>query len=100
MKLTTIQESEFIAFEKFIKEFCNERGFGLALKIPFVDRKIEQLEELLEKFMKEDGMIDGKKLGDTIHTFKPDIANWINFPRQDFRMVDLAQDIIKTIFGN
>lgn len=97
--LNEIQQSEFVAFETYLKEFAQQQGFALALKIPYVDKKIEQLEEYLEAFMKDDGYIDGRLLSDTVDAFRPNIANFINFPRNDFRMVDLAKDLTRALFG-
>ncbi|MFI3329124.1 MAG: hypothetical protein R3Y05_01405 [bacterium] len=99
MILNELQQSEFIAFESYIKEFANSKGFGLMLKLPYVDKKIETFENYLEMFMRENGYIDGRSLSEALDGIRPEVSNWVNFPRNDFRMVDLAKELTIALFG-
>lgn len=59
---------------------------------------IKAFEQKVTPFMLENGMIDGKFLARSLRTWKPKIAQYIDIPEKDFRLVELT-DILAKLIG-
>ncbi len=84
-------------------EDMNEKIFGLfpenmrgfLQKQRFFTSKIDEIEEFIYPFMKEDGTIDGKMLNDVVqYSASSSMFKYVTFPDADFVLSEMIDSII------
>lgn len=63
-----------------------------------IDKKIEEIEQLVMGFMEEDGKVNGKMLSDLFNVEYPQIAEWFKIPPRDFYLKDEISIILDSLF--
>lgn len=96
-------EQELRKFEEVIQDAVMRTvpQYGrIVLALPVVNKKIEDLENFLELYMNpETGEVNGRELGKVFEVAQPEISQWVNVPRQNFKPSEMAENLVAFLIG-
>lgn len=101
--INELQKQEFIAAETILMDRLariNPLVKSFIFNSPNVTAKIDQVEAGIELCMKENGLVDGKLLGELVAQKFPKACQWINVPKQEFRLSDEISKLLTFLLGD
>ena len=93
----TVQELEVKRAEELIFEYLPPLAKVFVTNSKKIDKKIEEVEQLIMGFMDEDGKVNGKMLSDLFNLQYPQIAEWFKVPPRDFYLKDEISTILNSL---
>ena len=92
----TVKEIEIKRAEEIIYEELPPLVKVFVVNSQKLNKKIEEVEQLIMGFMNEDGKVNGKMLSDLFNLEYPQIAEWFKVPPRDFYLKDEITAILNS----
>lgn len=94
-----MQKKELAIFEQKIIDFIPDKYRNIIIKQRGFIKQVDKFEDFISPFLLENGFIDGVALNDFLSAKQPTLLNFISFPNEPFRLVELFNEIYKFLFG-